>query len=250
MVRCSLRKSFYPWLVVIGGLFLLGCDGGGDVKRIANDNTSSVGADQDFQRMETCDTCHERQFDETIQSVKSGYRAVSPLFNGLEIASNFLLTIGFLQNPVINLRPLYQDPTFPDLPSGRNLVSAEGGYQNQNEIRSGLCIGCHDGAQLLRGENIMTREIPEWTGRLVSRIPGSGECGGNGQPACCQYDDKPCLPAVVDGRPLRGRKESAAITATMRRGPIPTAPSSWTATPTWATSSSSPTSKWGPSTIL
>ena len=202
MVRHTLRRSFYPWLVFIGGLFLIGCNGDGDVTRIADD-TDSVGADQAFQRMEACQPCHERQFQETLQSVKSGYRSASPLFNGLEIASNFLLTIGFLQDPVINLRPLYQDPTFSDLPSGRNLVSAEGGYQNQNEIRSGLCIGCHDGAHLLRGEDVAEREIPEWTGRLVSRMPGSGECGGANQPPCCQHADLPCLPAIVDGRPLR-----------------------------------------------
>ena len=38
---------------------------------------------QPFQPPENCLPCHQRQFDELRSAVKSGYRNVSPLFNGL-----------------------------------------------------------------------------------------------------------------------------------------------------------------------
>src|ERR1700716_3382691 len=58
---------------------------------------------QPYQRPEACLPCHQRQFDELRSAVKAGYRNVSPLMNGLEIASNFLN--GGL------LRPVYGDST-------------------------------------------------------------------------------------------------------------------------------------------
>src|SRR5450755_4682995 len=57
--------------------------------------------DQTYQPPENCLPCHQRQFDELRSSVKSGYRNVSPLFNGLETAGNFIN--GGL------LRPVYHD---------------------------------------------------------------------------------------------------------------------------------------------
>src|ERR1700687_6102718 len=65
--------------------------------------TASPFRDQDYQRPEKCLPCHQRQFDELRSSVKSGYRNVSPLFNGLELSANFLN--GGL------LRPVYSDST-------------------------------------------------------------------------------------------------------------------------------------------
>src|ERR1700738_3400063 len=59
--------------------------------------------DQEYQRPESCLPCHQRQYDELRSAVKSGYRNVSPLMNGLEVASNFLN--GGL------LRPVYGDST-------------------------------------------------------------------------------------------------------------------------------------------
>jgi hypothetical protein len=56
---------------------------------------------QPYQRPEKCLPCHQRQYDELRSAVKSGYRNVSPLVNGLELASNFLN--GGL------LRPVYGD---------------------------------------------------------------------------------------------------------------------------------------------
>src|SRR5579862_1167621 len=64
---------------------------------------------QDYQRPENCLPCHQRQFDELHSSVKSGYRNVSPLFNGLEVSGN-LLGGGLL-------RPVYADSTVV-LPDG------------------------------------------------------------------------------------------------------------------------------------
>ena len=46
--------------------------------------------DQPYQRAEDCLPCHQRQYDELRSAVKSGYRSVSPLFNGLELAGNFV----------------------------------------------------------------------------------------------------------------------------------------------------------------
>src|ERR1700760_1561088 len=64
---------------------------------------------QDIQPAQNCLPCHQRQYDELRSSVKSGYRNVSPLFNGLEMSGNFIN--GGL------LRPVYQDNTVV-LPDG------------------------------------------------------------------------------------------------------------------------------------
>src|ERR1700739_1413720 len=69
---------------------------------------------QKFQRPEKCLPCHQRQFDELHSAVKSGYRNVSPLFNGLESAGN--LVNGGL------LRPVYKDSTVV-LPDGTPLYT-------------------------------------------------------------------------------------------------------------------------------
>src|ERR1700722_13665151 len=45
-----------------------------------------------------CKACHPRQYFEMKQAVHFGYRNVSPLFNGLEVASNFFT--GGLARPV------------------------------------------------------------------------------------------------------------------------------------------------------
>jgi hypothetical protein len=36
-----------------------------------------------------CKACHPRQYFEMKQAVHFGYRNISPIFNGLEVASNF-----------------------------------------------------------------------------------------------------------------------------------------------------------------
>ena len=58
---------------------------------------------QAIQQPQNCLPCHQRQYNELRQSVKSGYRNVSPLFNGLETSANYI-TGGLL-------RPVYSDST-------------------------------------------------------------------------------------------------------------------------------------------
>src|ERR1700688_5055425 len=65
--------------------------------------TGAAFNNMDYQKPEKCLPCHQRQYDELRSAVKAGYRSVSPLFNGLETASNFLN--GGL------LRPVYSDST-------------------------------------------------------------------------------------------------------------------------------------------
>ena len=176
-----------PLLSLAAAFLLAACSSGTSP---TEDVAGTTGATQAFERLEVCETCHERQFQETLQSVKSGYRSISPLFNGLELTSNFvlqqLLSGGLIP---VNLRPRYQVPSAPGDPQGDNLVSSTDGYQSNDDIRAGLCIGCHDGAAILRGENLDQREIPEW--------------GGSFDPPVCPKDDPLCYRQVVNARPLR-----------------------------------------------
>jgi hypothetical protein len=161
--RLRKRRRIISTIVpfVLSAFLLAGCDG--ETNRIV-ESTQTTGAEQDFQRIEACATCHERQYQQTLQSVKSGYRAISPLFNGLELAGNFLAQ-GALEQQAIrnNLRPVYQSDAPPDVRQ-TNMITSEGGYQNANELRAGFCVGCHDGSVLLQGEDPDEREIPTWEG--------------------------------------------------------------------------------------
>ena len=114
--------------------------------------------DQPYQRAEACLPCHQRQYDELRSSVKSGYRAVSPLFNGLELAGNFLN--GGL------LRPVYKDSTRTtpaNTPLNSNLVSSPT-FTDITQVAAGFCIGCHNAHVILLGDDPATREIPELPG--------------------------------------------------------------------------------------
>ncbi len=112
--------------------------------------------DQQYQRPEKCLPCHQRQFDELHSSVKSGYRNVSPLFNSLEMAGNFLN--GGL------LRPVYGDSTKPALPDGTpfntNMFTTRG-FKNVAQVRAGFCFACHTPHILRLGEDPNFREVPE-----------------------------------------------------------------------------------------
>ncbi len=110
---------------------------------------------QPYQRPEACLPCHQRQYNELRQSVKSGYRNVSPLFNGLELAGNFL-SGG-------RLRPVYGDSTklrADGQPFGGNYASATS-YVHINQVQAGFCLGCHNTNIVLKGEDPSTREVPE-----------------------------------------------------------------------------------------
>ncbi len=114
--------------------------------------------DQPYQPPANCLPCHQRQYDELRTSVKSGYRNVSPLFNGLETASNFLN--GGL------LRPVYADSTIV-LPDGVPLKTNMFTTPNLNEIRevqAGFCFTCHNPHIERMGDNPATREVPQLAG--------------------------------------------------------------------------------------
>ena len=123
--------------------------------------------EQPYQPAEACLPCHQRQYDELLTSVKSGYRNVSPLFNSLEVAGNFL-SRGLL-------RPVYGDSTrttADNQPLNTNMISSES-FTDLNQVRAGFCIGCHNLHMLLIGEDPTKREVPELTG--VGDLSGVGD---------------------------------------------------------------------------
>ncbi len=135
-----------------------------------------------LQRNQTCQVCHERQYQETLQSVKSGYRSISPAFNTLELAGNFAAQAALEAGAIgANLRPVYG-------PDGENMVSAVE-YDNADEVRSAFCIGCHNGAVVLQGED-GEPEISSWEGGY--------------DPAPPDADNPPAVhPVIRNVRPLR-----------------------------------------------
>ncbi|MDH3598941.1 MAG: hypothetical protein OEU26_04780, partial [Candidatus Tectomicrobia bacterium] len=182
----SRRRQVWLWVLfsIVAGLAVAGCSSSGSDTEPAAITTT--GAAMPLQTNQTCQVCHERQFQETIQSVKSGYRAISPAFNSLELAGNFLAQ-GALEARAIrnNLRPSYgvEDDIF-------NMVSADEGYNNPNDARGAFCIGCHDAAIVLLGEDGAQREIPEWEGVF--------------DPASPDADNPPAVhPVIRNARPLR-----------------------------------------------
>ena len=113
---------------------------------------------QPYQRPEKCLPCHQRQYDELRSAVKSGYRNVSPLMNGLELASNFLN--GGL------LRPVYGDSSrvaVDGTPLKSNLASTPS-FTNVTQAQSGFCLTCHNPHVELIGEDPTKREVPELSG--------------------------------------------------------------------------------------
>src|SRR5437660_10053356 len=99
--------------------------------------TSFTFKQQAYQPPTSCLPCHQRQFDELRSSVKSGYRNVSPLFNGLEMASNFIS--GGL------LRPVYADSpvVLPDgVPLKTNMFTSPV-LNEVGEVQAGFCFTCH-----------------------------------------------------------------------------------------------------------
>jgi hypothetical protein len=126
-------------------------------------------ANQDYQRPQKCLPCHQRQFDELRSSVKSGYRNVSPLFNGLELSANFLN--GGL------LRPVYSTSiktlTLANgmvIPFNTNMFTTPV-FQNLNQLRAGFCLGCHNGPYMKEGDNPLLREVPELAGTGATFVP-------------------------------------------------------------------------------
>jgi hypothetical protein len=113
---------------------------------------------QPYQRPENCLPCHQRQYNELQSSVKSGYRAVSPLMNGLESAGNFLN--GGL------LRPQYPDSqaVLPEgVPLDSNMFTTSP-LTETRQVQAGFCFTCHDSAVERLGDNPATRELPSLPG--------------------------------------------------------------------------------------
>src|ERR1051326_4972237 len=112
-------------------------------------------ADQPYQRTEKCLPCHQRQYDELRSSVKSGYRNVSPLFNGLETSGN-LITGGLL-------RAVYSDST-KTMANGEPLKSnmfTSSPIADGLQLRAGFCFTCHGANFEREGEDPSKGEMPE-----------------------------------------------------------------------------------------
>ena len=105
-----------------------------------------------------CLPCHQRQYNELHSAVKSGYRNVSPLFNGLESAAN--LVNGGL------LRPVYQDSTIV-LPDGTTLntnMYTSPILTETRQVQAGFCFTCHNANVEVIGEDPTKREVPQLAG--------------------------------------------------------------------------------------
>jgi len=138
-------------------LCMLGIACGSQVQSVPN--PPEVGfLPQQFQPPENCLPCHQRQFNELRSAVKSGYRNVSPLFNGLESAGN--LVNGGL------LRPVYSDSTVV-LPAGTLLntnMYTSPILKETRQVQAGFCFTCHNANIEVLGNDQTLREIPQLGG--------------------------------------------------------------------------------------
>jgi hypothetical protein len=102
-----------------------------------------------------CKACHPRQYFEMKQAVHFGYRNVSPLFNGLEVASNFF-TGGLV-------RPVYGDSTKTlsnGAPLNTNLFTTPV-FTDPLQADAGFCYTCHQALMERKGEDPTQRAVPE-----------------------------------------------------------------------------------------
>jgi hypothetical protein len=102
-----------------------------------------------------CKACHPRQYFEMKQAVHFGYRNVSPIFNGLEVASNFF-TGGLV-------RPVYGDSTKTGSngkPLNTNLFTTPQ-FTDVLQADAGFCYTCHQALMELKGEDPTARQVPE-----------------------------------------------------------------------------------------
>jgi len=156
-------------VVLFGCAMLSGCGAGtttiADVQSTSSGTTGSgsspvVFRDQAYQPPTNCLPCHQRQYDELHSSVKSGYRNVSPLFNGLEFSSN-LLNGGLL-------RPVYADSnvTLPDGTLLNSNMFTTPLLKQTRQVLAGFCFTCHNAHVERNGDNPALRE--------VAQLPGLG----------------------------------------------------------------------------
>lgn len=146
----SIFENFTILGLLLGGSALL------PAQTPQGNGTESSFKNQDYQPPENCLPCHQRQYNELKSSVKSGYRNISPLFNGLEVSGNFLS--GGL------LRPVYANST----------VAVSGVTLNTNmftsspitltrQVQAGFCFTCHN-AIIERQGDTSTPVVPQLTG--------------------------------------------------------------------------------------
>ena len=117
------------------------------------------GADFNFQPLGDasgeCKSCHPRQYFEMKQSVHFGYRNISPVFNALEVASNF-----FNGGAV---RPVYGDSTKKlanGAPLNTNMFTTPT-FTDVAQANAGFCYTCHQSLMELKGEDPSMRQVPE-----------------------------------------------------------------------------------------
>jgi hypothetical protein len=154
-------QRLWPILVLLacGGMVPLAAQ-----TPVGNPTESSFKA-QDYQRPQNCLPCHQRQFDELRSSVKSGYRNVSPLFNGLETAGNFLG--GGL------LRPVYADSpvVLPDgTPLNTNMFTSSPLIRTR-QVQAGFCYTCHNPYVERDANDPTKREVPQLAGLAAAFQP-------------------------------------------------------------------------------
>jgi hypothetical protein len=102
-----------------------------------------------------CKACHPRQYFEMKQAVHFGYRNISPLFNGLELASNY-----FTGGAV---RPVYGDSTKKlanGAPLNTNLFTTPL-FTDVAQANAGFCYTCHQALIERKGEDPNQRSVPE-----------------------------------------------------------------------------------------
>jgi hypothetical protein len=128
--------------------------------------TEAVFNTQPYNRPESCLPCHQRQYDELHSSVKSGYRNVSPLFNGLEMSGN-LISGGLL-------RPVYSDSSIvlPDgVPLNSNMFTTTP-LAETRQVQAGFCFTCHNADVLKNADkDLSKREVPQLAGLQANFRP-------------------------------------------------------------------------------
>jgi len=102
-----------------------------------------------------CKACHPRQYFEMKQAVHFGYRNISPLFNGLEVAGNFL-TGGLLRPVYGDSKKVLSDGT----PLNTNMFTTPV-FKDVLQATAGFCYTCHQALMELKGEDPNQREVPE-----------------------------------------------------------------------------------------
>ncbi len=164
VVRCfAILRDFS----IVG--FLLGGASTAVGQTAQGNGTESFFAPQPYQKPENCLPCHQRQFDELRSSVKSGYRNVSPLFNGLEVSGN-LLGGGLL-------RPVYANSTVTLVnPANNQTVPLNTNMFTSSPIiltrqsQAGFCYTCHN-AVIERQGDTSTPVVPQLAGLAAGFQP-------------------------------------------------------------------------------